>query len=294
MNYFLKSAFLGLLSTSVYALSAENFPDNFTIKEFKCTTQCFELKSTLNEAPIGSLIPDTEHKGTYLFKDELDQTQITIQYAGNYGEALTFNVYDNQGRFLSRFLSEGNPITGGSIMNFILYELDYHTIKSQIYSNLLGTSHGLYQGGYSYGKQELAHFTRPIFSRNTDSLVRVVDREQLFTLLDPNLFAALSAFDCLNKPRFEIDPQLPKLQTKVKNLVKAYTDKKKFVDLEKLNAISDLLNKRFQEQYQDVVISPAEKIQKFVVFACELVQSHALTADEENAAIQYLKKYMNV
>ena len=280
MNPFFKSAFLGMLSSSVYALSAENFPDNFAIKEFPCTTQCFELKNTLNEAPIGSLIPDTEHKGTYFFKDELDQTQITIQYAGNYAEALTFNAYDNQGRFLTGFLTESNPVTGGSLLRVTSYELDYLTIKSQIYSDPLGISHGVYKGGYWYGKQKLAHFTRPLFSWKTDSLVKIVDREQLFTSLDPNLFAALSAFDCLNKVTFEIDPQLPKLQTKVKNIAKAYPGKKKSVDLEKLNAISDLLNKRFQEQYQDVVLSTAEKIQKFVVFDCELVQ--------------YLKKYMNV
>lgn len=294
MNSFFKYVSLGLLSCSAYALSSANFPDTFHIKEFKCATQCFELRNTENEELIGLLVPDTEKKGTYLFKDNQEQTQIIIQYAGSYGSALSFNAYDNHGRFLSRFLSQVNHFTDGSIMSLILYELDWHTIKSQIYSNVLGTSHGLYNGGYSYEKPELAHFTRPIFSWKTDSLVRIVDREQLFSVLDPNLFAALAAFDCLTKPNFEIDPEFRKLQTKAKNLFKAYPANKKSIDLKQLQSISDLLNERFQEQYQDVVLSPAEKIQKFVVFVCELVQSHVLTAEEEYATIQYLKKYMKL
>lgn len=273
MYYFIKVAFLWLLSCSAYAISTENFPSNFSITEFPCTTQCFELKNSNTREKIGSLVPDTELKGTYLFKDNLEQTQITIQYAGKYGDALTFNVYDNRGQFLSRFLIEGNPM-GGSALNLLLYEIDWSTAKTHISSNPIGTHHSLYKGRYFFGKTALVHLTRPIFSLKTDSQVSIEDREQLFSFLEPNLFAALSAFHCINKPYFEIDPGLRNLQIKTKNFLKNYPYNDQSVDLAQLKSISDILNTRFQEQYQDVVFSYVGKTQKFVEFVCDLIQAH--------------------
>ncbi len=55
-------------------------------------------------------------------------------------------------------------------------------------------------------------------------------------------------------------------------------------------AIADTLNGRYHDTYDDTNISEEEKIKRYVDLGCDLVQSHSLTPEQENAMLQFLKK----
>lgn len=278
-----------LFSGTVYAGSLDQLPNEFTIQGYKCDRECYELKNNTGEQ-LGIMTPAEKQNGTYVLKDSQGQDQIVIQYTSHFLESYFYNVYDSQGRFLNRITIEPSPMVN-SLFRLALYELDVKSFKSTIQANPMGTYHSVYTGS-SWGPK-VASLSRPIFSLSRDSKVNIIDREQLFSSLTPELFAALSTFHCFN-PEATQDPVVNTLQTRVKNLVKTYPNSKKIsANTSQLKAISDVINSRFTDQYQGVILG-TEKIEKFVNFACDLVESHALSAEEEKVAVLYLKNLMIV
>ncbi len=286
----------GLLSFSLYAGSLDSIPDTFNIKEFSCADQqCLEIKNTSTDEKMGTLI-STRHVGTFVFSDAQGQVKTIFKYV--YTSLLTglhyFNVYDDQGRFLSKITSEEHPLAlVYSQWGLGILELDGETFKYLFSSNPTGTYHKFTQGRTAWGKIVLADIHRPLLALNTDSTVTIKQREQLFSLIQPDAFVALSAFYCLNKISLKQDDQIINLKSTVKKLAHTHPIKRR-VTLSQLQAIANRLDTQFQDQYQNVVLSIEEKIQKFVEFSCDLVQSHTLDPNEEDAAVQYLKNMMSI
>lgn len=284
---------LTLFASTINASSIEQFPNQFSVKEFPCSAiQCFELTSATGER-LGSLVPDEQKKSTYIYKMEQDKPLFTIQFKGFYLQTPYFNVYDNQGRYLGEVSAEANPLTGGSFFQTVLWELDEKIIKVRFGSNTLGSSHQVYVGATAWSKPSLAKISRPIFSTKTDSDVVILDRSQLFSVIEPDLFAALSAFHSVNRGRVWIDPQLQTMQAKVEKLAQKYSINKQ-ADSIQLSMIADILHNRFAEQYQNVVMDSGEKPYKFVEFSCDLIESHVLNPEEERLALFYLQKIMTI
>lgn len=292
MNFFFKILFLGLFSYSAYAGSLDQLPIDFSIQGFKCDKQCFALENKAGER-LGVLVPSENQKSTYVLKDAQNEPKIIIQNIHRFMDAAYYNVYDAKGPFLFRIVVEPNPISGGSLYTLLVYELDGNTIKTSIQSNIAGTSHGIYKGSYFFGKDELATLSRPVFTMKTNSQVHIIDREQLFSLWTPPAFAALSAFHSMN-PLVELDTRVKILQTRVKNLPYDATWLKSKITSAQFESIATMLNTRFQEQYQDVNISSEESIQRYVNFACDLVESHTLSIEDEKIALLYLRKMMYI
>lgn len=284
---FLTVIFLTCLSFVSYADALTSIPNTFDIQQYTCTGKCFEVKDAITKARLGRLMPLEQRKTTFIFKDVQDEPQFLIQYIYHYYNETYFNVYDQQGRFLNR-ITLLDPFLASS-MDLVVYDLDATTPKMRFFNNFIGTYHKVFKGVNAYTGTTLATFTRPYFSRKTDSRVTIVQPEQLYTLIKPELFMALSSVYSLNLGTLERDPSVKRIQDRIYKLKKTYPIKHA-VSLQELNSISELFNQRFQEQYQDVILPPEEKIEKFVDFCCDLIDSHALTADEEKAATQFMIK----
>lgn len=284
----------GLLSFSLYAEPFNAVPNTFTIKQLPCYgEQCLEINNTNTHERMGTLIPNSNHNGTYIFHDAQGQVKIIFQhiytslFSGYY-----FNVYDQQGRFLSKIASKMNPLvdTQGGLS---ILDLDAETFKYFFSGNTIGTYHTFIEGKAAWGKTVLADMRRSLRSLDTDSTVTIKQREQLFSLIQPEVFVALSAFYCLNIIFIVYDSQIINLKSLVETLVHTHPIKQR-ADLPQLQAIANRLDTLFQAQYQNVILSTEERIQKFVEFSCDLVQSHTLDANEEDAAVQYLKNMMSI
>ena len=77
----------------VLALSAEDLPGSFSIKEQKCNTDtCFDL--TTNGQTIGSLRRTPGTLGTFDFFDQQHQRQVILKFTKTFWGSPQFEVYD--------------------------------------------------------------------------------------------------------------------------------------------------------------------------------------------------------
>ncbi|MBP6918535.1 MAG: hypothetical protein KBB94_06440 [Legionellaceae bacterium] len=290
-----------LLFTNVLpacALSADSLPLSFQIKEQKCQGRCFYL--TAQEGRMGSLLPAPMKMGTYEFFDAKNQLQVTLRLTGAYWTALMFDIYDKNRTLVAKLRVFVN-YKSKQWQRFELYAPDEKTILAIGVSNLFGTHHTVYMGKTWH---ILAEFTRPLFTWSRDSEVNIMDSAKLASMMDPNVFAAVLALDCIHDVDIAVDApdvestpvkKVQTLQEKLKNVAKksGLPEGAPEMTQEQLKAAADVLNLRYQEVYDDSFLGEEEKVRQFIDFGCGLVLSHTFSPEEEQAMLQFMLSRLN-
>ncbi len=281
-------------SLPIWALSADNLPLFFQIKEQQCQGGCVHLSAS--EWMMGSLLPAPNKMGTYEFFDTKNQLQVTLRFTGtSWGVGLKFDIYDKQQTLIAKLMVTANP-KSGQLERFDLFTPDEKTILVTSISNLFGTHHTVYVGKSWH---ILAELTRPLFTWSRDSEVKIMDPAKLVSIVDPNVFAAVLALHCKHDFRIVVDaPDVDNvpvrkrqtLQEKLKNVAKksGLSEGAHEMTQEQLKAAADILNQRYQEVYDDSFLNDEEKIRQFIDFGCGLVLSHSFSPEEEQAMVQFM------
>ncbi len=282
----------------VWALLADNLPLSFQIKEQKCQGRCFHL--TAQEDRMGSLLPAPYKIGTYEFFDAKNQLQVTLRLTGIAWGGLKFDIFDKNRTLVAKLIVLFN-IKTKQLYRFELYAPDEKTILATGVSNLFGTHHTVYMGKSWH---ILAEFTRPLFTWSRDSEVNIMDSAKLASMMDPNVFAAVLALDCIHDVDIAVDApdvestpvkKVQTLQEKLKNVAKksGLPEGAPEMTQEQLKAAADVLNQRYQEVYDDSFLGEEEKVRQFIDFGCGLVLSHTFSPEEEQAMLQFMLSRLN-
>ncbi|MCX7091019.1 MAG: hypothetical protein NTU48_06175 [Legionellales bacterium] len=277
----------------VLALSAEDLPGSFSIKEQKCNTDtCFDL--TTNGQTIGSLRRTPGTLGTFDFFDQQHQRQVILKFTKTFWGSPQFEVYDKNQVLIGQLqLTFDRKI--GRVIRFDLSSANGKVLFITGSSNLFGTKHTVYVGK---SWEVMATLTRPLFTWSRDSDVTIINKDQFLNRVDPNVLAAVMALYCLHDTTIKVDnaesiapPKLfQDLQAKLKKLAEDRAgDAAGIVVTEaQKQAAADLLNQRYREIYDDSNLNEEEKIKQFVAFGCGLIQSRTLSPVEEQAMLQFL------
>lgn len=308
-------ALLIFLSVSTaYALSADNFPNAFSVKQSKCLEgkHCMTLTEE-NGEQIGSLQPAYNKPNVFYFLDEQNQKKVTIKkindiiYEETCGDCpelrvQNFDIYDHNNQLVAK-LELSNNDTAFSFDGLKLYTKDKkHVLMWGTPTRLVGTKSVMYDGLDS--EHQLALLTRPLLTFSLDSDLAILDKPGLLFTLDPNLFAAALALYCNTSIFYEkpapsaISPKVirdlrAKLQALAGNqglLVDIHTN---INDLTVKAAGDDLVEryqKLFDDNYWDSagLVNKKKRLQQMVEIGIDLIQSHSLTHEEDQAILQFL------
>ena len=296
----MRSILLGLLLLcshvgSVLALSANDLPSYFDIKEQKCSNAgCFDMMA--NGQKIGSLRRTPGTSGSFDFFDQQDQRQVILKLSKVFWGSPKFDIYDKNQVLIAK-LQLTFDHHSGRMLRFDLYSTNEKVIFVTGISNLLGTRHTIYVGK---SWDVIAKLSRPLFTWSRDSAVDVVNKQQFLDRVDPNVLAAVMALYCIHYLFVKVDDAAPivppklfqDLQIKLKKLAaeRAMDADGSVVSVTEaqMQAAADLLNLRYREIYDDSNLSEEEKIKQFVAFGCGLIQSRTLSPAEEQAMLQFL------
>ena len=288
--------------SSAWALSSDNFPDSFSIKntpKFKGSTQLVSDKKV-----IGSLIMAPHKLGTYYFYDAKHQHQITValKEVSISSDMSTFDVYDSQKTMLGHLRMFMNRHSK-QVLAFELFDADNKNPIISAKSNIFGTKHSVYLGDApnivrSYSTPALSELTRPLFTWSRDTEVRITDKSSIFSIVEPNLFAAVLAVYCSQRD-LSVDADPFSAKSDSPKVLKTHSKPPKSprlsvqhgaVSEHQLKMAADILNQRYSQVYDDTHLSEEEKIKQFVGFSQALIDSHTLTALEEKAVMQFINQ----
>ncbi|MCR9191659.1 MAG: hypothetical protein NXI01_03255 [Gammaproteobacteria bacterium] len=218
----LSISLLFLFAVSGFALSVDDFPDMFEIKNKKhcrVSTSCVKVKA--NKQIVGKLILIPYHKGTFHFLNEQNKPimtvtlkKITQKHLWENGYQLEeFVIVDNNQQLLATFNLLSN--VRNQWIAFHIFAKDGQTIlASGQQIGVSGTQHLIYEKNTDY---VLAELSRSYFTTKRNSKIKVLDKSTLLASIDPNVFAAVIALYSRNFydfDRLEIDPE----DTFIKNL----------------------------------------------------------------------------
>ncbi|PJD94104.1 MAG: hypothetical protein CK424_00700 [Legionella sp.] len=282
----------------VSALEISSLPDSFHIKtNTNCPGGCFSLTS--QNQLIGELLLVPRKTGTYVYVNGQNQPQLFLRLvsASSYTGLLYFDMLDTHKETIARLMVRANP-KSGQLMGFVVYTQDYKTLLVTGSTNLFGTKHTIYAKNSWH---ELATLSRPLFTWSRDADVTVLDQAGLEVLsnINPHLLPAILAFYCshhslsVDAPEPSNAPDsLQLLQNKLDAVAqeRGFSKNNPAVSEEKLKATVEMMHQKYQQIYDDTLLSEEEKIKQFVNFGCELIQSHTFQPAEENAIIQFLSE----
>ncbi len=289
---------LGGSITPGFALSLQDWPASFDIKEQSCRMGgCFDL--TAQGKKIGSLRLKPNALGTFEFFDDDNQRRITLKLTDLILRPISnqyeFAVYDDNQTVIAKLWMYSDF----GIVSFLRFELrsvDEHAKLFAGASDLLSfeTTHNVFLGDSS---RIVATLSRPLFTLSRDSHVTLNKPAYVLSALDPNLFAAVLALYCTHDVYLSVDPEkveppqfVQDLQTKLKKITEEQDVPRAewIVTTPELEAANMLLHQRYREIYDNTELSEEEKLQQWVDFGCDLVQSHTLSPKEEHAILQVL------
>lgn len=288
---------------SGFALSKDDMPNSFQIKDLKCSHGgCIDLLA--NGKKIGALRRKPNTLGTFEFFDKTDQRQLTLKFIERFitNNSYRFDIYDKN-RVIVAKLSLESDFGLVSFLCFKLLSTDNHTILASGVSYLpsFETKHYIFFGA---GGSIVATLARPLLTLSRSSDVTIINKPEFLSIIqDPNVMVALLAMYSTHDLQFQVDstddelsPEIfQDLQAKLTNVTaEQYANEEKLVVTEVvLQAAADLLQKRYLEIYDDTNLNVNEKMKQFIYFGCDLVQSHTLTSLEEQAILQVLVNRLN-
>jgi hypothetical protein len=277
----------------IMALSVEDLPSSFAIKEQKCQTDsCYDFSAYGQK--IGAFRRASGTSGSFAFFDEKNNRQFTLKFVKASWGNFNFDIYDQERVLVAKAQLFFERKTG-RFVRFTLLNVDEHTVLATGVSNILGTTHTIYRGT---SWDVLATMQRPFFTWSRDSNVTIQDKSQ-FSDINPNILVAVMALYCIHNTSLKIDvgdedipvPLFQELQSNLKKLAvaRAAETATEVVTSDQMQAAADLLNQRYREVYSDDTnLSEEEKIKQFVAFGCGLIQSRTLSPIEEQAMLQFL------
>lgn len=283
-------------TTLATAIESQSVPDSFHIKtNTHCPGGCFEL--TAQNQLMGKMFLAPSKVGTYVYVDARHQPQLYLRFAfySRY-TGLKFDVLDLDQKIIARLILGQNPKTG-QIQHLHLNAKDSKKPLIIGWSNMFGTQHTFYAGNSWH---VLAELSRPLFTWSRDAKASIVDQSGLQDLdnINPHMLPALLALYCMSNNTIYVDRQEPgdtpaaltALQNKLEDISKeqGFSKNNPRVSEAQLKATVDMMTQKYQQIYDDTVLSEEEKIKQFVTFGCELIQSHTLQPEEENAILQFL------
>lgn len=303
--------------TASYALSADNFPNAFSVKQSKCPEgkHCMILTEE-NDEQIGSLQPAYNKPNIFYFLDEQNQKRVTLKKIEDvvHKETCTqefcpifqdFDLYDHNNKLVAK-LELSNDVMAFSFEKITLYTKDKkHVLMWGTHTRVVGTKSVMYDSLNS--EHELALITRPLLTFSLDSDVAILDKPGLLFTLDPNVFAATLAMYCNTSLFYEKPDLSPKDATSpeiIRNLrVKLQAQAERQGLLVNIhNNINDLalkaagndLAQRYQHMFNDNywdstgLHNEEHKLQQIVEIGIDLLQSHSLTQAQDQAILQFL------
>lgn len=295
---------LGVSVTSGFALSPQDWPATFDIKEQSCRTGgCFDL--TARGQKIGALRPKPNSLGTFEFFDDDNQRQITLKLTDlilrPINSQYEFVVYDNNQTVIAKLWMYSDL----GIVSFLRFELRSADERTKLFagaSDLFSfeTTHNVFLRD---SPRIVATLSRPLFTLSRDSHVAMNKPVDLLSEQDPNLFAAVLALYCTHDVYLSVDPEevapsqfVQDLQTKLKKITEEQDTPQTewMVTTPELHVALMLLHQRYREIYDDTDLSEEEKLQQWVDFGCDLVQSHTLSPKEEHAILQVLSNRLKL
>ncbi|MCR9192416.1 MAG: hypothetical protein NXI01_07120 [Gammaproteobacteria bacterium] len=300
-NVLLSLFLLGSVVTSTFSLSASDLPSSFDIKKQTCKEGgCFDL--TAEGQKIGALRRTPGTKSAFDFFDKDNERQIILEFdkfgwVPFKGFTRELSLYDSN-RVLVAKLLMNFELGSKKLTRFVISSPDQKTVLATGVSNFFGTKHYVYVGK---SWRTMATVSRPLFTWSRDSNVMITSKPQLLSTLDPNVLATVLVAYCFHNMDLKSEPKrltgLPRfgleLRSKLQKLRMEYEEFGVVTEAQ-LKAAADLLNQRYRERYDDTHLSEEEKINQFVNFACDLIQSHTLQPKEEQAMLQFLQRRLNV
>lgn len=282
----------------IFALSNADLPSYFSIEEQQCDSHnCFDL-TTRGKTLIGALRPRPYTSGTFEFFDQENQRQVMVKFTESVGGVSYFHIYDNNQALVATL-----DIWRGLEDSFYLFSAETKIILATGVSTAFKTSYVIYDKA---SWTRIAELSRPMFTSSLDTEVEIVNKPLFLARVDPNVMAAVIALFCSYGTPVKADnialhqsvhPKFIKgLQSKLKKIAAEYRiNNEQLVATEAQNkAAVALLKQRYQEVYDDTYLSEEEKIQQFIAFGCDLVQTHTLSPTEEQAILQFLIRYNEI
>ncbi len=282
-------------ATLTSAIESGSVPDTFHIKtNTHCPGGCFKV--TAHDQPLGELSLVPKKGGTYVYVDAADQPQLYVRFtAASPWTGIAFDILDLNQTIIARLVLTENSKTR-QLQHLHLYAKDSKRPLLVGWSNMFGTKHTFYAKNSWH---VLAELSRPLFTWSRDAEVSIIDQSGLQELdnINPHMLPAILALYCTSSS-ITVDPQEPAtspaalkdLQNKLQNISKeqGFSNNKPRVSEAQLKATIVMMNEKYQHIYDDAALSEEEKIKQFVTFSCELIQSHTLQPEEENAILQFL------
>ncbi|MCX7089953.1 MAG: hypothetical protein NTU48_00640 [Legionellales bacterium] len=320
MSKILLSLVMLFHNISAYALSTEQFPNTFSIKQIKCSEgkHCVAMTTDHNNGQtMGTLRSDHTQPHIFYFFDEQQQKQITIKKltinAG--GEECTpdyclifhhFDVFDKNNHLIAK-LELSDSGAGLSFDGLRLYTKDRkHLLLNGMHTRLSGTRSVIYDG--LDHNHKLVLITRPLFTFSLDSEVTIWDKPGLLFAVDPNMFAATLALYCntslyYNEPlTTDVDQPISNkvrldLRAKLQDLAEStgmLGDIHANVSDQALKAAKEHLSQRYQQTYAEDFWDPNglftkdRKLQQMVQLGSDLIMAHGMSPAEDQATLQFL------
>ena len=300
LNNILSGVIFGFIFSFIYVTSSfcftlDDVPDTFSIKDIpECKDGCLRLIA--DHEQVGSLLKSPFNKGVYHFLDINNEQQLTLKLTNiAYGSIYQFDILDNTQTVIAKFEEQRN-IKSGALMGFYIRTKNNKTTLISAVQNVFGTKHTIYEGNSWH---VLAEISRPLFTWSRDSHISILDKSTLFSIIDPNVFAAALAFHCSSNYDLEVAPPeqsvtvsetLQPLYTKLTKISidRGLTNDFYLISKKQLESAANTLNERYHQVYDDTNLNEDEKIEQFVNYGCDLIQSNAFNRIQEKAMIQFL------
>lgn len=307
---------------SVYALSSNNLPDSFALKQVKCPAEgkhCMALIA--NGKTIGSFEPAQDKTNLFYFFDEQHQKQVSIKHLNTRTNIRScgincpifqdFDIYEKNNHLVAK-LELSYDVMQSSFHTLRLYTKDHRNLLiSGMHTTSTGTSSIIYDG--LNPNYELASIKRPLFTRSLDSEISILDKSSLLFSVDPSLFVATLALYCNTSLFYEnpeasaehtISPEsLQNLRKQLQTLAESQgflPDLHAYLNDHAIKAAGNVLIQRYQQTYGDFwddesLFTKDKKLQQLFDLGSDLILSHSLSPIEEKALFQFLTSqlYLN-
>lgn len=324
MRNIILSICLFLHSTSIFALTARNLPNSFALNQVACPGSKYCMSATEKGRKIGFLQLAQDRPNLLYFFDENNEKQLSIKMVHTklHRENCTihycpvfhdFDIYEKNNHLVAK-LELSYDVMQSSFDEFKLYSKDrrHVLIFGSHTDGSAGTETFLYDGiGLEH---KLALITRPLFTYSLDSQIKILDRPRLLFTLDPNIFSAALALYCntslfranLNPaPEYVISLEtLNNLRQRLQETAEQQgllDNLHSHINEHDIKAAGKDLNRRYQQLYGDFwdydsLFNKEKKLQHLFDIGIDLLSSHSLTPEEDQALLQFLisQLYINL
>ena len=315
LKFLLPLCFL-LSSFNLHALTAHDLPNSFVVKQTPCSDSKYCMTVSEKGKKLGYLQLAPERPGLFYYFDENNEKQLSIKMIRTqiHRDACTiktclvfndFDIYEKNNHLVAK-LELSYDVMQSSFDSFKLYNKDrrYLLLLGSHTEGSFGTETYLYDGIEL--SRQLALITRPLFTYSLDSRVTVLDRSRLMFTVDPNmLFATLSLYcntslfraNLQASAEYTISPEtLNALRQKLQETAEALglmDNLHQHINDSDVKAAGKDLNRRYQQVYGDFwdydsLFNKEKKLQHLFDIGIELLYSHSLSPEEDQALLQFL------